>query len=398
MDQVNDRFGGTAQAMAQTYTGKLNIMRLSFTDLQEEVGRFLAGPGGSFLEWMTSTIKVETDALRNITEVSTAIGGLGNVLKIVGIELVRMAVDVATQLINLLVKAIGLMPLMGNAAKALEGEIKNINTALNKQIDTWQASTQNAIQGEAKKQIAVLQTKQIVTASVDATDKFVSDKMEEDVKRRTKYYADAKKAHEDYWLGFITTDADMWNFASSMRDQFFQGFGDSLAKTIVEGKNFGEQMQQVFQQMAEAIISYIVQMIAKLLVLLALEEATGTQGMAAAGGGGLFGGFMADGGMINEPSVITGLHSGRSIIAGEAGPEMVVPMSGGNQTADEMGGMPAMGGGGKGGNITINISGQFIEGNSSSWNKLMREQIIPQLRRFAMTSPDSLVTRSRGVV
>lgn len=396
MDQVNFRFGGAAQAQAETYIGKMNIMKLAFNDLQEQVGSFLAGPAGGFVTWLTDTIRLETSSLQNITAASTALGGLGNVIKTALVEVLRDVMNFFMNIWSWELKVVAQMPMIGAAAGRLRTELDNLNKTLNVELNAWQAASQAGVAGESKKQTAVLQTKEIVIQSVEEASTYTKDKMAEEVKLRSKIAADNKQQQLDFALGFVVTQGEMWKFASQMRDTFFQGFGDSLAQTIVEGKDFGASMKQIFQQMAEAIISYIIQMIAKLLVLLALETATGTGpvgGMAVSGFSGLF----AEGGVIGEPSIITGLRSGRKILAGEAGPEMVVPMGSGNQTASEMGGMPGMGGGG-GGSITINISGQFLEADQNTWNRLVRDQIIPQIRRFSMTSPISPFNRVRGVV
>lgn len=394
LGQVEQRFGGAAQAQAETYTGRLNIMKLAFNDLQESVGSFLAGPAGGLVTWLTNSIRAETNALDIITKATTELNGFGNVLKVMGIELLRVVIDSMTQLLMTMVKMLSYFPLMGTAVSHLTLDIVAMNKSLNSQIDAWDKTTLDAIGDEGKKQEAVLQTKTIVIEAIDLQSKEIADKMAEEVKLRTQHAEETKKAYIALGESFHTTTADMWNFATKMSGEFFQGFGDGFAKMIMEGKNFSDSMKALFKNMAEEMISYIVQMIVKMLVLLALETAVGMPvGGAGAGIGGFLGAF-ATGGVIDEPSIIVGLRSGKKTLAGEAGPETVSPMSGGNQGA----GSSDTGSARAGGNITINITGQFVEGDQNSWNRLMREKIIPQIRRFTMSSPTGPFNRTRGVV
>lgn len=388
LGKIEDRMGGRAQALAATFTGQMKGLGVAFNEFQEKVGLLITGEGGGLLAWLKKIVDGLNVAMNNITRATASLGGFGNVLKVVGIELLRVVLDQATKLIDLVLEALGRFPMMGAAMESLRGHLRNVNGELHHQLDTWQATTQTAMASEAKKRDAAKKT---TTALKNETkerlnvEKAMADWLKErqDLSRDEyfKDLSDRKDGYLDFVDGFLTTSEDMWKFGGEMRDQFFQQFGDGVAEAIVQGKDFGETMVNVFRQMAMAIISYIVQMIAKLLVLLALEEATGTQGVFSAGGalGGLF--HMAEGGMINEPSIITGLRSGRQAIAGEAGPEAVVPMNGGGV------GQPA---------INVYITGQFIEGNESAWQRLMRERIIPEIRRYTMVNPTGNFNRRRG--
>lgn len=42
--KINDRFGGSAQTQASTYAGKIEILKNNFNDLQESIGKMVAGP------------------------------------------------------------------------------------------------------------------------------------------------------------------------------------------------------------------------------------------------------------------------------------------------------------------------------------------------------------------
>jgi hypothetical protein len=402
MDQVNQRFGGAAQAQAETYTGKLNIMKAAFEDFEKAIGQLLAGPAGALVVMMTSVIRTFTDWVSIMANIHSSLGSVGEMISgfvstVMG-PLLNGIFNLEFQLTAILDK----IPFMHTSVAILNVDIFDQQQKLNANIAAWQkamtqakATTDSQKKGVEDVTAAVDDQTKGVADAAESQTKFVSDSMNEEAKLRSKLAADAKKEHEDFVASFITTEGDLWGFATQTSNSFFQGFGDGFAKMVIEGKNFGDSMKQVFQDMAEQIISYIVQMIAKLLVLFALEQATGVG--AGIAGGGMIGGFFAEGGVINEPSIITGLRSGRKILAGESGPEVVTPAggSGMNQTAAEMGGLPGSGGGG---DITINIQGQFLEADSNSWNRLMREQIIPQIRRFTMSSPTGPFNRTRGVI
>jgi hypothetical protein len=65
-------------------------------------------------------------------------------------------------------------------------------------------------------------------------------------------------------------------------------------------------------------------------------------------------------------------------------------------TAKEMG-MDFTGAMDSGGlNLTVNISGQFIEGNENQWQRMFREKIMPEIRRMTMSNPTGNFIRRRG--
>lgn len=400
MDQVNQRFAGAAQAQADTYTGKLNIMKAAFEDFEKAIGSLLAGPAGAFVTMLTNVLRMFTDWVSIMANVHTNLGSIANMIGGFVATVLGPFMNGLDQIQYSLLAILDKIPGLHTMVALLNLDIFDQQQQMQANIAAWQKAMTAAKQttdaqkkGVTDVKAAVEDETKGVADAADSQSKFVSDSLADQMKYTSQQYANIKKAKQDLNDSLKTSDTDMWNFATSESNTFFQGFGDSMAKSLVEGKSFGDSMKAVFQDMAEQIISYIVQMIAKMIVLFALETATGV-GPAAGGAISAFSGAFADGGVIQEPSIITGLKSGRRILAGENGPEAVVPMSGGNMTTAEMGSSP---GGGGGGSITINISGQMIEGDSNSWNRLMREQIIPQIRRYTMTSPTGPFNRTRGV-
>lgn len=199
-------------------------------------------------------------------------------------------------------------------------------------------------------------------------------------------------------------EGELWKAVGQMRDQAFDNFGSGMADMIMEGKRFSDVMKNIWEDLARQVIKTIAKMIAKWLAFLALRgvlTAFGGPGAGVAFGqvmGIAASGGAADGGLIREPSILTGLRSGRSILAGERGTEAIVPtgMGGGgsNVTAKEMG--TSFAGGGDSVSVTVNIQGQFIEGNEAKWQKLIRDKIVPELRRRTMIDPQGLFNRRRG--
>jgi hypothetical protein len=399
LDQINARFGGVALAVADTYTGRIAKMGEAFRALQVQVGEFLAGSGGGVVAMMTNLIKIETNAFTAINNATTALGGFGNVMKVVGIELLRIVMDSVTKILNVMIDMMPRLPLMGNAIDSLHKHVNDLNTSLNNEINQWQVSAQAAMQSSAKKVTSIQNTKAahvdyLTTASMMEKDiaLWQTNRTLMDAKEFQDSLAVKHSGFDKFASAFTLSSDNMWLQAGKSAKQVTDAFAKGMAEVIVKGKDFHDTMVAIWQDIEMQVIEYIIKMITKELILLALESATGTLGMGSGGGMGgapsVFSGFdqaFASGGVISEPSVIVGLQSGSRTLAGEAGPEMVSPMNGGD-------------GSGKGGNITINISGQLIEGNAASWRQLVNQQIIPAIRRYSMSNPTGPFNRTRGVV
>ena len=49
--QIAERFGGAAQAQAATYAGRLEILKNTFNDFQEIIGKFFLPVAEKWLDW-----------------------------------------------------------------------------------------------------------------------------------------------------------------------------------------------------------------------------------------------------------------------------------------------------------------------------------------------------------
>lgn len=205
-------------------------------------------------------------------------------------------------------------------------------------------------------------------------------------------------------------DIDSWRefFISGivrMRDVFASGMADM----IVNGGSFKDAFKKIGQTMLKFFIEEIIKrMVTKWIAAMATMRAASSflgvgivGGVAALALGGGFKKMFASGGIVREPSIMTGMRTGKQAIVGESGPEAFVSLKndlglsaeeGRNRLLSPDGGMD----GGGGGQITVNITGQFLEGSEAKWQRLVRESIVPEIRRFTDYSPIGPFQRRRG--
>jgi len=392
MDAVNGMFGGQAETMRNTTLGAWTGFQNAINDVQEEIGAFLASDATGILSWLTGFAERVSNGLKIIREFATEMGGFGNALKSVVLEVLRIIVQA-------LFDAITQLTILGPILKLLGVDIMAVKAGIDAQIDSWQKSNieAGAAAAEAKKgqetvRAEIINTKKVheeATVAAYQTTKHASDQRVQDwiAEKQMQIAWDAKlkdtlELNTGHWTDFTLKSL------ASVTDQMGQGVADM----ILESRKFSDVIKQIWKDIARAVIAEIARMIAKWLVFQALK----------AGATGGFGGFMAEGGIISEPSVITGLRSGVSYVAGEAGPEAVVPLSqihsssATNATMDDYNAENGKGGAGGTLNVTVNVSGQFIEGDENAWQRLIREKVVPEIRRFTMSNPTGMFNRRRG--
>lgn len=400
LGEVNGRFGGAAIAQAQTFMGQVKQLGVAFNEFQESIGKLITGESGGLLKWLLDLATKVNEAMQVIISARAQFGSLADFLKTFAISILGTLLLTVTTLIQKMLQVLSMIPVIGKALQPLAKGWSEINVYIEDQIALMQgaaiASAQTTgamITHEKEKRQEFHNTETEWVAIIDGHNTYVKDKLAEEVKMRSDQAEAIKAAQKDFAMVFITTEGQMWAQVGAFADEFMTGMSDGLAEALVQGKSFSDAMMDMFKRMATEILSWIIKMIIKILVFLALRQAAESFGpvggavssaMAGAASSGLT--AMAAGGMIAEPSIITGLVSGNQRLAGEAGAEAVVPMNSANAGA-----------GGGGGNVTINISGQFIEGDPSSWQKLLNEKIVPAIRRSTMVAPTGPFTRRRGV-
>ncbi len=173
----------------------------------------------------------------------------------------------------------------------------------------------------------------------DANKKILKD-LNDQAMASYETFEKEQKAAKQMYAQFETSAKEAFNKINTEQSQAF-------AKAIVEGKSFAKETAHLWRGLAEQVIAQIEAMIAKLLILYALEQATGMGGAAAMGSpAGRILGFAAAGGadmMVDKPTLF---------LTGEGGqPEhvQVTPLS-------QMG--RGSGGGGSGG-VTLYMQNTF---------------------------------------
>lgn len=386
---MTQTFGGAASQMAGTTLGSVQNLTNRMQELQEKIGGQLVPVVSTWVGWLdkaVAALEKLSGASRNDLSVRDmqlqqlerqknmmmqALQGHAEYRNQLILEMGTQAQSdaflakrlVLTQnTINLLKQKTVAEKETGDAALAATGVAMSAEEAANQVHRTGVGERIKQAQQEAF-----------------AHNEFMRQRIQEaqtEARLRTEYTStmfDAMSKLAGTWTDFSIKSAQMVTDA----------FGRGAADMILDGKKFSDVMQDLWKDMAREFIAQVARMIAKWLAFQALR---------AAGGGG-FGGFWATGGVIREPSVVTGLYSGVQHIAGENGPEAVVPM--GKDVNGPMSGdtaaapMP---------NITVqfNVSGHFVEASPSKWQEITRSVVIPELRRWAMSHPGELLNRRRG--
>lgn len=402
---LQTNFHGAAMEMKGTTIGAIDSLKNSFSDLQKQLGELLAPT----LHKIVSNLDEIVSGINMAIRVNK---GYADTLD----DQKRKLADLVQMGKNQISNGVALTKQQQDEIKALTQHIQVLSRVTKAKNDDKGATDREIASIRAlKDEVMKLQQEQAHLAeitSLNTQKRIMTAQME-----LAQMTSDEKQLTQITNLETqkrLETSKMAWETQASFKDQFqvslvedmnnntkawadmakgmIDSFANSTAKMIVEGGRFADVIKNLWQQIAEQVIAQIIRMIAEWLIWQAM---TG-------GAGGFAGGFLgrgAAGGMINEPSMILGLRSGSAILAGEAGPEAFGPagtmntLNTGAATASSGGGG---GGGGGGGDIHVHVNGQFIEGSPSKWQRLIQEQIAPQVRRLAMKDPNSLITRKRG--
>ena len=197
---------------------------------------------------------------------------------------------------------------------------------------------------------------------------------EEAAKEADKVWAEEANArldeiHEET-EEMVKSNEKMAATAEKFAGQIGGDFGNAFAKSLVEGKNFTEQMRQAFKNMAEQIISDIVRMITEWAIFSAMSGMGGNVGMMGMAGLSHMGIGNAVGGssIVDRPTLF---------MAGEGGPEMATftPLASMGSTATGSGGQ----GGTKISIGSVNVTANGVE-DPDTLAKDVGRKIIQQIR------------------
>jgi len=399
VENINKLFGGQAETVRQTTLGQVQALGNAFGDLQETIGSFIAGEGTSLVTVLTSWIEKLDTSLKLIRDQTKMWGGFGETLKRVGLEAVR---SIAERLLDMSNSMLAFGPIF----KLLKIDIDDVKASLNRQIDSWQATINKSQESgtvakktEEKKRQEIDKTTKKKIESDNKADQEQARIADVRMKRWQKLNAEQMEAEREKAEYLKETQYDYTAFAMDTANQMFAQFGQGVADMIMESRKFADVIQNIWKDIARAVIAEIAKMIAKWI---AFQVLTGGAGGGFSAANRFFGGF-ATGGIIAEPSLITGLRSGITHVAGEAGEEAIVPVkhfSKGNRNyAMNTGPLVEQARGESDGgsmNVTVNISGQFIEGDQSKWQQLIKGRIVPELRRWTQSNPNGPFERKRG--
>ena len=222
---------------------------------------------------------------------------------------------------------------------------------------------------------------QLTAGQIDASD--AGQKLLDILEAQKEKVGESKTAWEEWKETIRTTmeDASAWvdDFTFNVMQRFTDGIGDAFAQAIVSGKSFGDLMSSLWKDIAKMIISRLVSIAAQFVIFSLIQRATGLSGatatISAKAGETYAGAFasvmtalpypfnvvaapivgatqaalmtatalgltaFAQGGIISSPQLV---------LAGEAGPEAIVPL-------DRLG---SFGGGGQ--VINLHIDGELI--------------------------------------
>lgn len=332
-------FGGFGDKLRGTTLGSMTQFQLSVDDLYESVGSFLSSPAIGFTTWLTKLVQRVTDGLNTMSEFAAELGGLGRVIKMALIELLRDSVNMVAKFMKTLSALNPLFRLVGV-------NVDEITKRLNDQIDEWQSSTYAATQSgkaaekaEDNKRIALRLTQQelensrkkaedVAQAETEAFQTAASNTLiarqstEAQIRAEMGYttaamQAEANKQVMDAQNSFQAQATFGQAFAAQMADYYqsvgfaaatiFKSAADSFtvaaAQIIVKGGDWKEAMRGIFDQMLIDFVKYFLeQMLLQFLVYLGLMKSAqaasgiGQFGGAGFGGGGIGIGLGAGGG------------------------------------------------------------------------------------------------------
>lgn len=386
---LNQKFAGQAEAMRQTTLGGFVGMKNALDDLQEVIGSMLAGPASSLVNWLTQLLVKLRDSLSFIIQVKTEMGGFANFLANTFILLVAAVLQAINDILGKIPGVSFLLQKIGIDLQANNQWIEEQAVKIQGTINAWTGLGNKAVDTNTKTATSTVQANATIQASHLATQKQYSLFNDQRLQAAQAEARDRVSLADKMYTALSDYAGTWTDFAIDRAKAVTDGMAKGVSDMILEGKKFKEVLEGLWKEMAAAFIQQVARMIAKWLAFQALK---------AAGTGG-FGGFFAEGGIISEPSVITGLKSGITHIAGEAGPEVIMPMSkfhgaGQNQSLNQAGAGPDQ----VVNNITVSVQvqGQMIEADESKWQKVVNEKIVPAIRRFTAFSPVGPFTRRRG--
>lgn len=139
-DQINLRFGGSAQAQATTYAGKVSQLKNEFNDLQERIGSLLVGPATSLIGFLRDGIILTEKFTGWIIKNKDAFKLLNPILNS-NVGLMQIGVALGQKLLGIQKETAAIpppaAPIKPAVAPIVSDEILNLQTQAQKKIDLF---------------------------------------------------------------------------------------------------------------------------------------------------------------------------------------------------------------------------------------------------------------------
>jgi hypothetical protein len=400
MQQIQERFGGSAANERNGYIGQIKAMGNAFDDLKKEAGML-------FLPIFTKVAKAMTDFFENklgpaiqiIKDAIHEFGGFGNTLKIVGLQLVNVG--------GLLDNKIAKLQASGRAA-AQAADIEK-----QKEFEKAQA----AALAEQQKQAATLAAQ---LAGEQSRIALAEDEAAQNKAREERITAEDEEIHKGREIA-----AQKWRDAkikaeTEMRaelEKAAQISESAMTDLFSRELDAREKKQRIFHTMMKTLQTQITTAFIEGQAKQTAASIAASRTQVAADKPAIASGFFKAHASIpfvgqvialtaiaaafafidrlvkfNKGGVVEGTGSGDTVPAMLTPGERVLTRE--QNKAFENG--ASVGGGGGGNTFVFNVSGMFVDADESKWRDLMRRRIIPEVQRHTMISPTSAFIRRRG--
>jgi len=312
LQQINARFGGSAQSELNTYAGRITNLSNRFQDLKETLGKAVI----PLLELMLGYLD---RVVTGLEKVSTAFDRLGFAKGILTslIEITRHWVNAWLSLLEripMLSKEIGLAKTAFNAAMdAMEEKIGAVDKAdekLNQDILDRSRKTTEALRKEAKSRAdnEAAARKSMEAARKRGYDESAVGQLAEMERAHKKSFEQQANFHQLMRARMIREDKRWEQLSVDAIFKIRDGFASAFADMIVEGENFRMSMEQLGKNILKFFIEEVIkQMIARWIAGMAImNAASAAVAVPGAGAAGAVGGA-------------AGAAAGFSALAGLAG-------------------------------------------------------------------------------
>lgn len=431
--QMNERFGGAAQGQLDTYAGQMKLLQEQFGEAQESIGNLFLPILSALLPKINEAAKLTlqfADAIKQkVSNFGFARTALAAYIDLWGVflEMIRTVINSIPGLDTVL-KGMGSSLQSVNATlDTAQSKLSNMNAAVLNNANITKAADASVAQNKtaqeqirAQQMIAIQQLEAQSKAAIEAeklkkekenqadSEKFTTEMQKLANERQQKTNQQIEKTEAEHRKA-LETIADQSETAMTTI------FSRELDARQKKQKLFSQVMDQIQKQVTSAFIAAQSKQKAEAISTSAVETAAAKPAIAA-------GFFKAHAGLpfvgqaialafiaaafgfidrlvkFNKGGEVGGIGSGDTVPAMLTPGERVLTkdqnaMFNSLATAAANG---ISGGAGGGPSITINIQGTLLEGSETKWANLVRNKLIPEIRRATQFMPTGPFNRVRG--